>query len=70
MSADRRQARVLAMQTLCQWDVQPEDAPPIPDDLAAFNEPGEGPLPETKAQALDVPVLSEAELLELLDVSE
>ena len=29
MSTDRRQARILAMQALCQWDVQQEGSPNI-----------------------------------------
>lgn len=33
MSVDRRHARVLAMQALCQWDVQREASFDIPDDL-------------------------------------
>ena len=33
MSVDRRHARVLAMQALCQWDVQRDASSDIPDDL-------------------------------------
>ena len=38
MSADRRQARILAMQALCQWDAQKDDSSDALADLFAASE--------------------------------
>ncbi len=38
MPGDRRQARILAMQALCQWDVQREESVEALDDFLAAQE--------------------------------
>ena len=41
MPAERRQARILAMQALCQWDVQQDETPEALEDFLADQEGGE-----------------------------
>jgi len=41
MLSDRRQARILAMQALCQWDVQRDESPAALDDLLVARDASE-----------------------------
>jgi len=41
MPSERREARILAMQALCQWDVQGDESPETLDDFFAAQEASE-----------------------------
>lgn len=43
MPTERRQARVLAMQALCQWDVQGDESPKVLDDFLTAREASASP---------------------------